>query len=247
MNFFSRLYKLIRYILRPFGPQFRRFGYRLSYIRHFADSDPRRFDWNWNSINFNRASVVSLLLSTFKSGNPKYLEIGCGSNATFDTVPLTEKVGVDPWTGGNFRGTSDFFFSQNHSLFDVIFIDGHHEYNQARRDLENALKVVKPGGFIILHDMLPRTWIEEHVPIVSVGAWTGNVWKLAFELIGTAGVEFKIFKIDCGVGVVKVNTPDVKLLDLRGELNPRKFSYFADSVGRLPLVDFEQGKAWIKD
>ncbi len=36
--------------------------------------------------------------------------------------------------------------------FDVIFIDGCHEYESVRQDTANALRVVRPGGVILWHD-----------------------------------------------------------------------------------------------
>ena len=38
-------------------------------------------------------------------------------------------------------------------------------------------EALKPGGSIAIHDMLPRDWIEEHVPQISTRAWTGDGWK----------------------------------------------------------------------
>lgn len=38
------------------------------------------------------------------------------------------------------------------NCFDVMYIDGDHSYEGVKRDLELALKKVKPGGFICGHD-----------------------------------------------------------------------------------------------
>jgi len=37
-------------------------------------------------------------------------------------------------------------------MFDVIYIDGDHSYQGVKRDLQLALKKVRPGGFICGHD-----------------------------------------------------------------------------------------------
>ena len=66
----------------------------------------------------------------------KYLEIGCHNDEVFNKISI-EKIGVDPVSGGNFRGTSDEFFKKNKSNFDCIFIDGLHEYKQVKRDILN--------------------------------------------------------------------------------------------------------------
>ena len=63
----------------------------------------------------------------------------------------------------------------------MVFIDGLHLYDQVRRDVANALAVVPAGGWIALHDMFPRDWIEEHTPQISTSRWTGDPWKVGFE------------------------------------------------------------------
>jgi len=50
------------------------------------------------------------------------------------------------------KKNSDSFFLSNESVFDMIFIDGYHEYNQVLRDLNNAKSVLKKGGFLLLDD-----------------------------------------------------------------------------------------------
>ena len=61
-----------------------------------------------------------------------------------------EKTGVDPVSGGNFRGTSDEFFSQNSKNYDCIFIDGLHVYQQVIKDILNSIKILNNNGVIIL-------------------------------------------------------------------------------------------------
>tara|TARA_B100002019_G_scaffold9028_1_gene7116 strand:- start:120 stop:716 length:597 start_codon:yes stop_codon:yes gene_type:complete len=51
------------------------------------------------------------------------------------------------------RMTSDMWFEQfNDEMLDWIYIDGDHSYEGCLRDLENSLKVVKPGGLILGDD-----------------------------------------------------------------------------------------------
>jgi predicted O-methyltransferase YrrM len=40
------------------------------------------------------------------------------------------------------------------SMFDLIFIDGDHRRESVRRDVENSLKILAPGGAIVCHDYL---------------------------------------------------------------------------------------------
>ena len=151
---------------------------------------------DWNKILYNRMSFISLAIQKFK--NCEYLEIGCAGNACFSSIPLINKTGVDPENGGNIKDTSDNFFKNNKKNFDVIFIDGLHQYEQCRKDIINSLKVLNENGLIFLHDMIPRSWVEENVPRLQ-GIWSGNVWKVALELIKTKGIDFFVIKADHGV------------------------------------------------
>jgi hypothetical protein len=174
-----------------------------------------------------------------------YLEIGCAENLLFDTVAAARKVGVDPARGGTHRMTSDAFFAVNSETFDVVFIDGLHVYDQARRDVANAMAVVPPGGWIALHDMFPRDWIEEHVPQISTSRWTGDPWKVAFELAVSPDVDFRLVAIDHGVGIVRVLKEGAVLADRGAELGEKRFAWFRDHLGELPVVDWPAAQDWI--
>ncbi len=207
--------------------------------------DARSIDWGWGSVNYNRIALVNLLVSKYR--DPSYLEIGCGANVLFDSVPVQKKIGVDPSSGGNVRKTSDAFFESNDIQFDVIFVDGLHTYEQVRRDVINAILSIRTGGWIALHDMLPSNWAEQHIPIVSIRSWTGDVWKVAFELSQTPGLEFKIIKIDQGVGVIKVIDKNAVLADLGPMLRIKEFSYFYENISRLPIVEWNDAQEWLRN
>lgn len=235
------IFRAIRYLIRPFNVED---GGHLLQKKWQHHSDSRSLNWDWNKTNFNRIAVVNLLLNRFK--NPAYLEIGCQGDTLFNSVPALRKTGIDPASGGNVRMTSDEFFAINKEQFDVVFIDGLHTYEQVRRDVINAIKSINHEGWIALHDMLPRNWIEHHVPIISQGAWTGDVWKVAFELIKTEGIEFKILKIDHGVGVIKVLNQNAVLKDYREELNHKEFDYYYENLSKLPIVEWENSQDWLR-
>ena len=46
----------------------------------------------------------------------------------------------------------NFDFSPYFGKMDIVFIDGAHHYEAVKSDTANALKMVRPGGFIIWHD-----------------------------------------------------------------------------------------------
>jgi predicted O-methyltransferase YrrM len=52
------------------------------------------------------------------------------------------------------KTTSDNFFLTNKLLFDLIYIDGLHTYDQVKSDLENAYKFLRPKGHLLIDDYL---------------------------------------------------------------------------------------------
>ena len=205
-----------------------------------------RLDIDWQEVNFNRIAVINLLCAG--QDTLVYLEIGCRDNECFDAIVAKEKIGVDPERGGTHRLTSDEFFTHcGDKLFDVIFIDGLHSYEQVRRDVINSLEHISTDGWIVLHDMLPRNWVEEHVPHIPEisDEWSGDVWKVGFELARSADLDFRILEVDRGVGVIRKTTRNPKIVDLRGELSNERFPYFFENIRLLPVLDYECGRNWI--
>lgn len=213
--------------------------------KQYADrAFDKTIDWDWSDIHYNRVAVLSALAA--RNPDAAYLEIGCFRNDMFDSLPLSTKVGVDPVQGGTVRATSDEFFATNTQHFDLVFIDGLHVYEQVHRDVANALKSVNPGSWITLHDMLPRDWFEQNDPPLKRGAWTGDCWKVSFELMQTPGIDFKILKVDHGVGVIRVNEPGAELADLSASIGDAQFQYYYENLGRLPLVSWEEALPWLR-
>ena len=212
--------------------------------KHRAHRYAPVFDHDWAASPYTRASVVNLLLRD--RPDKRYLEIGCAGDELFAAVASEAKIGVDPARGGTHRMTSDVFFETHpDARFDVIFIDGLHLYDQVRRDVVNALAALAPGGWIAIHDMLPRDWIEEHVPQISTAGWTGDGWKVAFELAETRGLDFRLLTIDHGVVIVRPGLEAVCLADCRAALRDLRFDYLHRNFDRLPVLDFGAGRAWI--
>lgn len=92
-----------------------------------------------------------------------YLEIGVDDGINFMNVDCSEKIGVDPsfaklHTSARpycVRMTSDEFFNSipTDQLFDIIFIDGDHTYEQVVKDIANSKKHLSVNGVIIMHDV----------------------------------------------------------------------------------------------
>jgi len=134
----------------------------------------------------------------------RYLEIGCDLNHSFDELQSQFDVSscVDPRTGGNYRMTSDAFFAQNQDYYDIIFIDGLHEEEQALRDVHSALRWLAPGGTILMHDLNPQEDVNQRL-YSHRQDWTGDPWKVAVELRLQDGIEIVVADIDYGVGIIR--------------------------------------------
>lgn len=200
---------------------------------------------DWRAIPYNRVALVNQLVARLGPAC-RYLEIGCDEDLLFAAIPLDFKIGVDPVRGGNRRVTSDAFFERNTVPFDVIFLDGLHTYDQLHRDVENALKWLRPGGFIAIHDLVPRNWKEAHVPRLNM-AWTGDVWKVGVELARTEGLDFCLVLIDHGIGVIRRpdKAPLPPLCDRRAELADAGFADFHKMFADLPTLDWAGWQDWL--
>jgi SAM-dependent methyltransferase len=218
--------------------------YKKLQFKYRKNASPHSFDWDWDSINYNRIALVNLLIS-LKGSDCNYLEIGCDKNELFNSVFCQNKIGVDPGRGGTIRKTSDDFFLANKEQFDVIFVDGLHVHAQVRQDIINALKCLKKGGWICFHDCLPANWLEQNIPQLQ-GDWTGDVWKLTVELANTKDIDFRIFEIDYGIGVLRARVDEPKIVDMGAELEPALFDYFYEKFNTLPVCSWIEGLEWIK-
>jgi hypothetical protein len=147
-----------------------------------------------------------------------YLEIGVNNGTTFFSVKAPLKVAVDP----NFRFdhskketlgevylplTSDTFFAdfarhaqaslfadeQGRPVFDIIYIEGLHTFEQSLRDFENSLSYCHENTLWILDDTVPcDPWSAVPDQALSLqwrrgagmlgGQWHGDVYKTVFAI-----------------------------------------------------------------
>ncbi len=204
-----------------------------------------KLDFDWNSQNFNRTALLNFIISCHpRKNNSKYLEIGCQNNYNFNAICLRKKIGVDPDIGGTLRLTSDQFFEENNEKFDLIFLDGLHTYEQTKKDLLNSLKIINDDGVIVLDDFIPRNWKEHFTPRVQTN-WNGDVWKIAFELLNSSGLEYKILAIDGGQCVVFRNSTQYNIPSLSNEFSHLDYDYFFENFKKLPILDLDSGMQWI--
>ena len=187
---------------------------------------------------FNRMDILKYIQKKIKvkNDNFSYLEIGVQNNVVFKEIFTKNKIGVDPISGGTHRMTSDKFFESNNEYFDLVFIDGLHEYNQCKRDLLNSIKFLNPGGLIIFHDFIPKNYLESAMPRKSQ-TWTGDVWKLGVQLTFSKNCKFYIANFDHGVGILKIESGfDLENVENIENMN---FSDFENNFyDKLPLKTY---------
>ena len=90
-----------------------------------------------------------------KIGAQSYLEIGIADGVNLGHINCLTKTTIDPNQQATFKVTSDDYFQHHKRKYDVIFIDGNHEKEQVKRDINNSLECLSPNGVIITHDTLP--------------------------------------------------------------------------------------------
>lgn len=164
---------------------------------------------------------IELLTRLASEQNIKaYLEIGVANGANFRAIECEVKVGVDPHpksgSGVTHPTTSDKFFAKNRRKYDLIFIDGEHTEEQCARDLQNALKYLKKGGTIVVHDVYPRNYEMQRVPRLT-RQWTGDVWKAWVRFIDEHGTCLTLSD-DYGMGVYNAGLPDLSSGDVPEKL-----------------------------
>lgn len=191
-----------------------------------------------------RTDIVNKLLALFD--RPWYLEIGTAGGEHFDQVQAHFKVGVDPGEYArcvSYRGTSDDFFKQidfGPFKFHVVFVDGLHHAEQAWRDVRNAAYRLRPGGYIVMHDCLPPTWLHAgREPYVEGGAWNGDVFKAAVQ--ATQYFDAVTVDTDEGCTVLQVRKGVRLPQELEVELDFEEFDERREEL--LNIVDPEE---WVK-
>lgn len=129
------------------------------------------------SLNFqDRESLCTLgervalayFFQKFKNGN--FLEIGVFKGVTtelfFTNCPEGTYFGLDQHDQRKFHSdiktvffgnSNEFDFSHFPVKFDLIFIDGGHDYETVKKDTENSLLVLEEGGVILWDDYKPST------------------------------------------------------------------------------------------
>jgi hypothetical protein len=159
-----------------------------------------------------RTEIINRLI--VKNNYKSYLEIGIGDAVNYNQVSCEKKNNVDPCFD-NYdsqaearivnRCTSDDFFKTNTEKFDIIFIDGLHEYEQVHRDIINSLNSLNEGGVVLCHDMLPPSeWHQRPPAEYAGGEWNGDCWKAIARLrLEESNLSIITVDTDWGVGIIR--------------------------------------------
>ena len=212
--------------------------FRKIYYKLFIENFKGKLNYNFTE-NFYRWDLIEYLIK--KNNYKNYLEIGCDKNQLFSKVNINNKIGVDPVSGGNVRKTSDDFFKENKSSFDIVFIDGLHNYEQVKKDILNSVNCLLDEGIILVHDCMPDSLGKQAVPRYKM-QWNGDVWKAIVDLRQQEDLEIYTCEIDQGIGVIskKKNT---SILKLDKPINKLKFKdYFNNYKEYMRVISLEEFK-----
>ena len=212
--------------------------FRKIYYKLFIENFKGKLNYNFTE-NFYRWDLIEYLIK--KNNYKNYLEIGCDKNQLFSKVNINNKIGVDPVSGGNVRKTSDDFFKENKSNFDIVFIDGLHTYEQVKKDILNSVNCLLDEGIILVHDCMPDSLGKQAVPRYKM-QWNGDVWKAIVDLRQQENLEIYTCEIDQGIGIItkKKNT---SILKLDKPINKLKFKdYFNNYKEYMRVISLEKFK-----
>jgi len=188
------------------------------YYEFFIENFKKKISYNFPQDYF-RWDLIDYLIKKYDYKD--YLEIGCDRDQLFSRVNLENKIGVDPYSGGNIRKTSDDFFINNNKTFDLVFIDGLHTYTQVKKDILNSIKFLNTNGIILVHDCLPDTMSKQAVPRYKM-QWNGDVWKAIVDLRQDPDLDIYTCEMDQGIGIIKKNN-NTSILKLSTEIDKLKF------------------------
>ena len=155
-----------------------------------------------------RFDIINYLIKVndYKS----FLEIGTQERINLSNIAIDKKISVDPDPEANpdFILSSDDFFEQNVDRFDIIFVDGLHHADFVYRDIINSLKILNPGGCVVVHDVIPSSYEGQLIPLektleTGTGIWNGDVWKGWIKLrTERKDLAMKVVNTDHGCGII---------------------------------------------
>ena len=209
----------------------------------FTERFRKKIDFNFPK-EISRWDLINQII--FIKNFSSYLEIGCDDDHAFSKIKLEDKIGVDPNSGGNFRGTSDEFFQQNTRKFDCIFIDGLHEYDQVDKDILNSLDNLNEHGIIFLHDCLPKSMSQQAVPRHQ-WVWNGDVWKCIVKFRCRNDLDIVTCKIDQGISMIrKIKNNDLLELEINNFKKLKFKDFYYNHKEYMRILEYDELLDYIK-
>ena len=211
------------------------------YYYLFKDRFSKKLDLKFDKIK--RWDLIDYLNTIYKFNS--YLEIGCDDDQLFSKIVIPNKIGVDPVSGGNYRATSDDFFASNKKKFDLVFIDGLHEYHQVKKDILNSVNFLNKDGFILVHDCLPRSISAQAVPRFR-NIWNGDVWKAIVDLRTYTDLEIFTCLADEGIAIIQIKK-NSQILKMDRNIYDLKFKdYYYNYKSYMRVINFAEVKEKFK-
>ncbi len=208
------------------------------YYNFFIEKFNKKIIYNFPD-NYFRWDLIEYLIKKYNYTN--YLEIGCDRDQLFSKVKIQNKIGVDPFSGGTVRKTSDKFFLENNEKFDIVFIDGLHIYSQVKKDILNSVQCLKPNGIVLVHDCMPDSIGKQAVPRYKM-QWNGDVWKAIVDLRQHDNLEIFTCEIDQGIGIIS-NKKNSSILKLDIPINKIKFKdYYYNYKEYMRVINLKEFK-----
>jgi hypothetical protein len=146
-----------------------------------------------------RWDIINLLIK--KYNYKTYLEVGTEDGNCFKLIqlPRQDKLCIDiykKYSDLDLEISSDDFFKQNKKMFDIIFVDGNHSFEQSYKDVQNSLKCLNENGIIVCHDCNPP-----NREMVDSG-WMGYVFKTILKLRMETDLHIFVVAEDTGCGII---------------------------------------------
>jgi hypothetical protein len=215
-------------------------NYKFNYLFNLAFKEfffKKKLSFNWDEYP-KRFDLINKII--LKKNYKSYLEIGCFNDENFKEIKIEKKIGVDPVSGGNIRQTSDEFFQSCKDFFDIIFIDGLHHFEQVKKDITNASKLLNKNGIIVVHDCLPSKARDQMVPR-SHEKWNGDVWKAIVEFRTKENFDTYVCLADEGLGLIFNRKNKNKLdLNLNNYKNLKFYDYYKNYKKFMNIVSFQE-------
>lgn len=87
-------------------------------------------------------------------------------------------------------------------LYDVVFVDPYHGYANSYEDIVGGFNLVRPGGFMVVHDCNPPS-AELAAPEFKTGQWCGvTYWAYIDFVLGRSNIRYYTVDSDWGCGVI---------------------------------------------